>query len=210
MSTRDNKFARQSSARGGRDQAPTLDEHLTRLEEDLRRLKIEYDIYFASNSRRPPYDTKSRVETMIKRLADDRTFTFAQRYRYNSIVARHTSFRELWRRTLQDREEGRDAATLARAERGTGANVSAAKSSAVTFACADAHNDTATVRQLYDALLEAKRACGEVTDDMEFARFHRMIAKQTDALKERLACDSVRFSIGTDNGRVSFKARADK
>ena len=212
MSVNDNKFARQaaSSTRGGHDQSPSVDEHLTRLEEDMRRLKVEYDIYFASKGRRAPFDTKSRVETMVKRLADDRTFTFAQRYRYNSLVARYTSFREMWRRTIQDREEGRDAASLARSERGVSTGASAPKRSGATFTCADAHKDTATVQALYDALIDAKRACGEVTDDMSFARFHRMIAKQTDALKERLSCESVRFSINTDDGRVSFKARADK
>lgn len=210
MSVNDNKFARQSAAsvRGGRDQPPGVDEHLTRLEEDMRRLKVEYDIYFASKGRRAPFDMKSRVETAIKRLGDDRTFTFAQRYRYNSLVARYTSFKEMWRRTIQDREEGRDAASLARSERG--ATVSAPQRPDATFACADAHTDTATVQALYDALIDAKQRCGEVTDDMSFARFHRMIAKQTDALKERLSCDSVRFSITTDDGRVSFKARADK
>ena len=212
MSANDNKSARRSSAsvRGGRDQSPGVDEHLTRLEEDMRRLKVEYDIYFASKGRRAPFDMKSRVETMIKRLADDRTFTFAQRYRYNSLVARYTSFKEMWRRTIQDREEGRDAASLARSERGASTGTNVPKRPDATFACADAHTDTATVQALYDALIDAKQRCGEVTDDMSFARFHRMIAKQTDALKERLSCDSVRFSINTDDGRVSFKARADK
>src|SRR5438270_893908 len=90
-----------------RDEQPTPEEQLNRLEEDIRRLKVEFDIYFNGAARRPPYDTKGRVETIIKRLADERSLTFAQRYRYNSLVARYTSFLQLWRRTMQDREEGR-------------------------------------------------------------------------------------------------------
>src|SRR5215213_435905 len=75
------------------------DQQLTRLEEDIRRLKVEFDIYFNGAAKRPPYDTKGRVETLIKRLADERTLTFAQRYHYNSLAARFSSFLQLWRRT---------------------------------------------------------------------------------------------------------------
>jgi hypothetical protein len=58
---------------------PSIDDQLTRLEEDIRRLKIEFDVFFNGASKRPPYDTKGRVETMIKRLGDDRTLSYAQR-----------------------------------------------------------------------------------------------------------------------------------
>jgi hypothetical protein len=37
-----------------------------------------------------------------------------------------------------------------------------------------------------------------------------MIAVKTEAIKERLACERVRYSIYTEGGRVSFKAKADK
>src|SRR6185369_5946882 len=99
----------------GGDNQPTPDEQLTRLEEDIRRLRIEFDIFFNGAAKRPPYETKGRVETLLKRLGDDRTLTFAQRYRYNSLAARYNAFRDLWRRTMQGREEGRDPASAQRA-----------------------------------------------------------------------------------------------
>ena len=216
MAIRDNKFARQAKEREKknvviRDSQPTIDEQLARLEEDIRRLKVEFDIYFNGGAKRPPYDTKSRVETMIKRLADERSLSFAQRYLYNTLVARHTSFRELWRRTMQGREEGRDAAASARsaAARAEAAKASDAEAQPSTFICADARNDVPTVKQLYDSLVEAKKQCGEPVEDMSFPRFHRLIASKTDALKERLGCERVRFSIEVQEGRVSFKAKAD-
>jgi hypothetical protein len=210
---RDNKLARSSQKRAKpnsvqNDNQPTVDDQLTRLEEDMRRLKIEYDIYFNGASKRPPYDTKSRVETVIKRLGDDRALTFAQRYRLNSLTARYNAFRELWRRTLQGREEGRDAATAARAAvRHAGESASTREQS--TFVCADAHGDVQTVKEIYQALVEAKRRCGEPTDDLSFPRFHRLIASKTDNLKEHLGCERVKFSIDVEDGRVNFKAKAD-
>lgn len=212
MPIRDNKFARRAKQRDKktivRDAQPTLEEQLSRLEEDIRRLKVEFDIYFNGGGKRPPYETKGRVETLIKRLADDRSFSFAQRYYYNSLVARFTSFRELWRRTMQGREEGRDPAAAARSA--ARAEADTAKVEMGTFVCQDAHKDVPTVKQLYDTLVEAKRRCGEATDDLSFPRFHRLIAAKTDALKERSGRDRVRFSIVIEDGRVAFKARADE
>ena len=217
MPIRDNKFARQEQKRQGQqkgkrggnaasDNQPTIDEQLKRIDEDIRRLKIEFDIYFNGAAKRPPYDTKSRVEMMLKRLGDDRKLSFAQRYLYNSLMARYTSFRELWRRTMQGREEGRDAAAAARA---TARDQVSHGEAAATFVCADAHKDVPTVKQLYDALIEAKMKCGEPVEDLSFPRFHHLIAAKADNLKERLGCDRVRFSIDVEGGRVSFKAKGE-
>ena len=196
MPIRDNKLARQAQERQARasqgkknlaaiDNQPTVDEQLSRLEEDIRRLKIEFDIYFNGAAKRPPYDTKSRVETMLKRLGDDRTLTFAQRYLYNSLTSRYTAFRAL----------ARDEASHIQ--------------SSTTFVCDDAHKDVPTVKQLYDALIEAKMKCGEPTEDLSFPRFHHLIATRADHLKEQLGCERVRFSVDVEGGRVSFKAKGE-
>jgi hypothetical protein len=144
---------------------------------------------------------------MIRRLGDDRTLSYAERYRYNSLASRYNAFRDLWRRTMQGREEGRDAGATARVS---------AKQQAVAdfkradFVCNDAHKDVELVRDLYSALVEAKKVCGEPVEDFSFPRFHRLIASQADGLKERLGCDRVSFSIDVEGGHVSFKARGER
>src|ERR1044072_1878055 len=82
-----------------------IDDALDRLEYEMRRLKVEYDIYFNGGAVRPPIDTRGRVETSIKRIYDTRGMSFGQRFRYNSLVARYNVMRELWRRQTQSREE---------------------------------------------------------------------------------------------------------
>ena len=208
MAVSNNKYARQAEQRTKKavhDPKLTIDEQLNRLEEDVRRLKVEFDIYFNGGAKRPPYDTKNRVESIIKRLADERSLSFAERYRYNSVVARYNSFRELWRRTIQDREEGRGP-TAAKTQMRIDA---APPADRTAFVCADAHRDVTLIKEVYDALVAAKKKCGEPTDDFSFARFHRMVAAKTDALKERLGCERVQFSVDVKDGRVSFKAKGD-
>lgn len=209
MGLRDNKLVRanqrvKSKAVG--DDQPTVEEQLSRLEEDIRRLKIEFDVYFNGASKRPPYDTKNRVETIIKRMLDDRTLTFAQRFHYNSLASRYNAFRDLWRRTLQGREEGRDPVAAARAQ----TKYDDGPFDRSTFVCGDAHKDVNTIKHLYDSLMEAKRRCGESTAGFSFPRFHRLIASKADALKERLDCDKVLFSVDVEDGHVSFKAKGQE
>jgi hypothetical protein len=187
---------------------PSPDEQLTRLEDDIRRLRIEFDIFFNGGAKRPPYDTKGRVETLLKRLGDDRTLTYAQRYRYNSLAARYNAFRDLWRRTMQGREEGRDPVSAARASVKQEANTKAVEP--VSFVCLDAHREVEVVKSLYDSLVEAKRRCGESTDDLSFPKFHRLIASKAEGIKQQRGCDGVRFSVAVEDGHVSFKARADR
>ena len=190
------------------EQPLSVDDMLVRLEDDVRKLKVEFDVYFNGAAKRPPYDTKGRVETMIKRLGDERNFTYAQRYRYNSIVARYTSFRDLWRRTIQEREEGRGL--VAQGGRAARRQQDEPHLRRATFVCTDARADVPTVKGLYDALVRAKVQCGEPVDDFSFAQFHRMLAAKTDALKQRLGCDSVRYSVYLEGGKVSFKAKAER
>lgn len=186
---------------------PTPDEQLTRLEDDIRRLRIEFDIFFNGAAKRPPYDTKGRVETLLKRLGDDRTLTYAQRYRYNTLAARYNAFRDLWRRTMQGREEGRDPASAARAsaKKGTVAEIEP-----VSISCRDPHKEIEVVKSLYSSLIEAKQKCGEPTEGFSFPKFHRLVAQKADGLKEKSGCERVMFSVSVEDGHVSFKAKADR
>lgn len=213
MGLRDNKLLRsklqvQSKNKfGAGENPPSTDQELTRLEDDIRRLRVEFDIFFNGGSKRPPYDTKGRVETLLKRLGDDRTINFAQRYRYNSLAARYNAFRDLWRRTMQGREEGRDAASAARAN--AKKDVIDHKIEPVSVVCLDAHHEVELVKNLYNSLIEAKRHCGEPTEDLSFPKFHRLIASKTDGIKQQKGCERVRFSVVVEDGHVSFKARAE-
>jgi len=211
LALHNNKLARLAKERRDRNKSgivtePTIEERLVRLEEDIRRLKVEFDVYFNGGSKRPPYDTKMRVESHLKRLGDDRALSFAQRYHYNSLASRYASFREMWRRITQGREEGRDVASAARVSHRTAAEPFARSE----FSCTDVRHDVQTVKGVYDALMEAKRSCGESTNDLSFARFHRLIMERTETMKEKMGSERVLFSVDVEGGHVSFKAKADK
>ena len=82
-----------------------IDQQLSRLEDDIRKLKIEFDIFFSGSTKRAPLEARARLDSYIKRLADNRNLTYSQRYYFNTLVARFTSYRELWRRNLRAKGE---------------------------------------------------------------------------------------------------------
>jgi len=98
-----NKLYRQTQTKY--EEAAGLDQQIMRLEDDIRKLKIDFDIYFNGGAKRPPLEARARLDANLKRLADDRNLSYAQRYQFNMIVSRFTSYRELWRRLLKKRGE---------------------------------------------------------------------------------------------------------
>jgi hypothetical protein len=98
-----NKFHRQAETK--KEETAEIDRQILRLEDDIRKLKIDFDIYLNGASKRPPLEARARVEANLKRLADDRNLTYAQRYHFNTLLSRFTSYRELWRRILKKKGE---------------------------------------------------------------------------------------------------------
>jgi hypothetical protein len=84
----------------------TIDEELNLLEESVRRLKIEYDVYFGGGAKRPPSDTEGRVQTLIRKFSDSSKLTSPQRFRYNGVAQRYAIFSDLWRKKMKIKEEG--------------------------------------------------------------------------------------------------------
>ena len=181
----------------------TLDEQLKRLEDDVRRLKIEFDVFFNGGTKRAPFDTKSRVESLIKRLSEDRSMRFNQRFYYNTIVARYVSFRELWRRTFQEKEEG---PLRGRVIPGTTPLRKEAEGFSPVQIAFVSGQEVEDARRLYEHLVEAKNQCGEI-NNVSFDQFQRLIATRTVELREKMHCQKVAYEIAVEDGLVKFKAR---
>ncbi len=103
MANLGNRLYRNAESR--KEDAIQIDQQIARLEEDIRKLKIDFDIYFNNGAKRPPLEARARLEANLKRIADDRNLTYAQRYQFNTLMSRFTSYRELWRRILKKKGE---------------------------------------------------------------------------------------------------------
>ena len=79
----------------------TSDEELILLEDNIRKLKVEYDVYFAGGARKPPEDLEWRIRNTLKKFADGRALNLQQHFRYNTLAQKFAVFSDLWRRKLK-------------------------------------------------------------------------------------------------------------
>jgi hypothetical protein len=213
--------------------AVTVDEELNLLETQLRRLKIEYEMYFNNPTKRPPTDVEWKVLSLLRKFSDGGRLTFSQRFRYNEMAQRYAVHSDLWRKKARIREEGyrrpqdallsvqgvrpaEEAPTPARPVYGlehagaeAGAAVAPARTATgpVTVECSNASAEPDQVKRLYQALSEAKKKAGEpVTGNLDgFAKF---VQKKTDELRKQHGCQTVEYTVETQDGRIRLKARA--
>ncbi len=180
----------------------TIEEELDKLEENIRRLKIEYESFFAGGSPRPPRDTVFRVETAIKKynsaIAD---LNFSQRFRFNQLAQRYVLYNDLWRRKLRESEEGPTARIAPRSE-----PQSQTVPGPFRVVCSDPTNESEKVGALLKAYLLAKRETGEASGAVEPELFARFVCDKTRQIKESLGCDKVEFSVRVEAGKVRLKA----
>ena len=180
----------------------TTDEELSKLEDDLRRLKIEYEVYFNGSSDRPPRDLVYRVETFIKRYtADLSDLNFGQRYKLNALAQKYAVQNSLWKRRLMEKEEGRGQ--FAQQKRGLEA-LMASKVVSVVFS--DPAAEPEKVEQILQAIMSAQREVGRKVEEVDPVRFRQYLCDKTEQIKASLGCARVQFRVGTEEGKVKFKA----
>ena len=86
----------------------TIDEELNQFERDIRQLKIEYDQFFGGGRKRPPTEIEWRLEQMAKRYSERAgELKFGQRFRYNNLTQTYAKYKDIFRKKLAQREEGK-------------------------------------------------------------------------------------------------------
>jgi hypothetical protein len=204
-----------------REEVPvTVDEELTLLDESIRRLKVEYDVYFGGGSKRPPDDTEWRVKSLIKKYSDSGKLSFAQRFRYNTIAQRYAIFSDLWRQKLKIKEEGyrrpQDALlaiTGMRKEEEHAATEALsgkpkAEQAEFKIRCSEVEREQQQVASLFNAMREARRRAGLPEGGGDLQAFSFFLKLKTEQIRRDFGCHAVEFAVEVSQGQVKLKARA--
>jgi hypothetical protein len=205
----------------------TTDEELNVLESQLRRLKIEYEVFFNNPAKRPPTDIEWKVVTLIRKFSDGGRMSFSQRYRYNEMSQRYAVYSDLWRKKARIREEGyrrpQDALLSVQGVRiaedekpvyGFGAAAAAAVAGGAhavasqSFSLHDVDkSEREQVERLYNTLVAAKKKAGEKVSG-NFDSFTTFVQKKTQQIRKQYACQTVEYTVELAEGHVKLKAKA--
>jgi hypothetical protein len=213
----------------------TIDEELAQLERDIRQLKIEFDMFFGGGRKRPPTEIEWRIEMLIKRYAErGGDLKYGQRFRFNNLAQTYAKYKDMFRKRMAAREEGKiqrhfgAAAKAIEAERAraqavavqkqqpapgepelaAAASAAAAAAEARTFRVAfcEPENESQKVDQLFEAFVEAKKRAGEETAKLTRSGFNEFVRKKTKDLQSKKNCRDVEYVVETVDGQVKLKA----
>jgi len=196
----------------------TIDEDLSALERDIRQLKIEYDMYFGGGRKRPPTEIEWRIELIVKRYGErGGDMKFGQRFRFSNLSQTYAKYKDVFRKRLAQREEGKVQrhfgaaakaieAERAKAQAATAATASAEAAKVFRVVCTAPEKEADKVEQLYEAFVRAKQQAGEELGKMSRAGFNEFVRKKTKDLQKEKNCHEVEYVVETVDGQVKLKA----
>jgi hypothetical protein len=176
------------------------------LEVELKRLEAEYNQFFGGRLPRPPWETRSRVETMVKRLDRMSISNTGDRFRFGTLQSRFSTFVELWDRGLRAREEGRPGpfaqprpvAAKERTEDDRILHVTTVR---------DPMREMGKLHELYDQLVEARKTAGKQA--MPFHQFAELVKTQVSSLKSK-GSGEVALRVAVRDGKLALTAKPMK
>jgi hypothetical protein len=181
---------------------------LLTLEAELKRLEAEYNMFFSGRAKRPPLETRGRVEAMVKRWDRGHIDSAADRFRFETLQSRFQKFVDLWDRGLRAREEGRPGPFAQPPPRAPSKKPEAAE---VKVLCVTAFRDPMhemdKLHSLYDTLMDARRQTGD--DVVPFHRFAALVKDQVTKLRDT-GSPEVAFRVAMKDGKVNLTARGVK
>jgi hypothetical protein len=197
----------------------SLPEDLDRIDVTMRQLQVKWDLFFNGAEKKPPSELQAQVEALIKRHSGVEIRNNTDRFRYQSLSARFTTFNELWQKRLRAREEGKvfgmhglraeqmpppPAAAAPPAPRAAGEGARGGE-----YRVSDPAADLSSVRALYERFAEERQRAGEGPPPA-FESFRDLIGQQTARIRAEKGAAAVDFRLETKGGKVSLKARIVK
>ena len=186
--------------------AHEVDPQLTRLEGELKRLEAEYNMYFAGRLPKPPWETRARVDNLIKTIERGHIQNFGDRFRLSTLQARFAAFVDLWDRGLRAREEGR-AGPFTHLKNENQPSAARPPQDRVLHVAAfrDPAAEMDKLHDLYDSFADARRQIGH--DSVPFHKFAELVRTQVQKLQASGSTE-VAFRVAMKDGKVDFTARA--
>lgn len=194
----------------------TIDEELNQLEDGVRRLKIEYDVFFGGGSKKPPADLEWRVQGLLKKYSDGRRMSFSQRFKFSAIQQKFAVYNSLWQQKLRIKEEGyrrpQDALLSIQGVRHfedeAPEPIDISEPEPFRVACSDVEKEASKVRALYEAMVEAGKQSKAKAPAGNFESFQKFVKKKTEQLRKDFGAAAVEYAVEVENGQVRLKAKA--
>ena len=194
----------------------TIDEELNQLDDNVRKLKIEFDIFFGGGSKKPPADLEWRVQSALKKYSDGRRMNYGQRFKFSAIQQKFAVYNSLWQQKLRIKEEGyrrpQDALLAIQGirhfEDSAPETIDLTESEAFRVACSDVDKESNKIKALYEAMVKAGKQSKAKGPAGSFESFQKFVKKKTEQLRNDFGASAVEYAVEVEKGQVRLKAKA--
>jgi len=164
--------------------AVTPDEQIEQLEDGLRKLGTDYEIFFNGGARRAPTDSQWRVDNLFRQLNEASQLNYGQRFRVAQLQQRYSTLSQVWRRRMAVKEEGaRRAADRCLTVAGAGElSKPLTREERSVVLGYDPEVDAANIDRLYTAFLKARERVENPPPAGTAERFRQFIRTKAEAL----------------------------
>ncbi len=162
------------------------------LEAQLDEVRKAYERYFAGLERILPQTIHDSLKAMFRQALANPSPNTALRFRINTLRAKLTTYEAHWARICRQIEEGTFKRDVIKAEQ-------------------IAHNTprnrlgSHVIDKLHEAYTAAQRKAGIAAVDR--AAFAKAVEQQTEAVRQKYGCTSVRYNITVKDGKAVLQIR---
>lgn len=184
-------------------------EDLPILESRLSELITRYEQYFIGLEKREPLKLLAEVEQLARRYANAPITNTMYKHRYTNLIARLSSYRQLWNKTVREIEEGRYSRDRFRAQLRDGRQDGRPAAAEPGRA---AQQPDPELERIYQELLEARKKCNLPVSSVSREQLAATLDRQRPELRQKLGTDNIRFRVVIEGGKPKIKAgsAADK
>jgi hypothetical protein len=175
-----------------------IEKNLKILEDRIRTLKIEWDLFFTGNRRIPPTKELGELDKLVKTMKNTAIPDNVLRFKFQSVYSNFIAMSELWTKRLRQQEEGK---LRVRPVRQTLMAAAPAQGIVIT----DPSAQQGRIKSLFNDFLTLSNP--ETVKDLNFQMFAVKISQQVEAIMRKTGCGEVRLSVRVEEGKVKLKAK---
>ena len=193
-----------------------IEKQLNAIEQKIRELKREYEMYFTGEARLPPEQKRIKVQKVLGRLSATHLTSTRMKFRLEAILSKFNAFQRLWDRIMLQIELGTykgdqfrarihatDAPPASREKK-----VVAKKPTSRAIREDEERTQERRLRDLHHTFVETRRVTRE-NADVSFGSFKQSLDKHRGTLVKKFGGD-FNYEVVIEGGKAKVKGVSKK
>ena len=183
----------------------TLSLRMDEIERRIFLLKILYEKYFSGIERIEPLKERDEIRKMVRDTGLMPMTNTQQRFKYQSLKSKFSSFELYWQRNLVQIERGTHPKQKFRQQMLEKHKRSTPSGNQLRPTLTTEQQEDLAYKAVYERFIEARNQCGQ-NSDIEFDTIRDTLKRQVRSIKSKFRVERVKFRVAIEDGKARLKA----